>query len=99
MARAAIGILLAALIGGAGVWVTWARETPTKAEVVELIKNNNPYESDAKLLQHRINANSEQLDKLEVKVDSLQKDVSEVMGVLRALSKQLDEIEKKLDKK
>jgi hypothetical protein len=98
--RIVIGVLMTALIGGAGAWVVVAQnvaEKPTRAEVKELILAHSPYVTDEALIGYELDQTSERLDRLEAKVEEALRGQAEIGAVLKALSKQLDSIEQKLD--
>jgi hypothetical protein len=59
-----ITALVAALLGGAGVWVAWARTVPTKDEVQEMIKTQSPYVYEQQLIRFQL----EELKKDKLKV-------------------------------
>jgi TolA-binding protein len=94
--RVLLGVLLTALVTGAGAWVAWAAqvaEKPSTAEVVELIETRSPYIVD----QKQLNEQTVRVRQLEQKLQEVQRDVTEVKTMLVALARQLDKIEGKLD--
>ncbi len=97
--KALTGVLLAALISGAGAWVVWARQVPTEGQVLELIETRSPYVEDRKELAYRVTEQTAKVRTLEEKVGDLQRDISEVKTLLKTLIHQVDKLDKKLDKK
>ena len=88
VARVAVGVLLGALLTGAGAWITWAGNVPTREEVLELIETRGPI--NVKLLEYRLNEQDAKLDLVELKIDTTNRTLNEVMVVLRTLSKDLE---------
>lgn len=87
-ARIATGVLVAALVGGAGLWVTWAKdiaEKPNRAEVIELIDTYSPYNIDQSLINHVMEAQQGRLDRLEQKMDEVRSSQAEMLTILRRL--------------
>jgi hypothetical protein len=87
-ARIAVGALIAALIGGAGTWVIWAKDQATKpdrAEVIELIDTYSPYNIDQSLINHVLEQQQGRLDRLEEKMDEVQEGQTEMLTILRRL--------------
>lgn len=102
MARVLVGVLGGALVSGAGVWMLFGSqlaERPDRAEVIGLVETYSPYNIDQSLINHVMEAQQEQLDELEEKVDEVRRGQAEISVVLAALSKQLDSIEQKLDER
>jgi hypothetical protein len=94
-----IAALVTALVGGSAAWITWAKETPSDKSVERIVDTalaehvaNDPYRADAKVLEYRLAQNTEELGKVKEGMDDLKRDVGEIMGVLKALSKQLDDV-------
>jgi predicted RNase H-like nuclease (RuvC/YqgF family) len=105
-ARVVIGVLLTALVGGSAAWITLAKETPNEKRVreiaaAEITKHElkDPYKEDAKLLEFRLEQNTEKLEKVVEEMQDLKRDVGEIMGVLKSLSRQLDDVSRQLPPK
>lgn len=63
-----ITALVAALLGGAGVWVAWARTVPTTDEVREMIQTQSPYVYEQRLVQHQLQELQKDIEELKVLV-------------------------------
>ena len=63
--------LLGALLAGGGAYVSFARNIPTRAEVVEMIEIRSPYQMDKQLIFNNIKANGEQIAEMKVQVREL----------------------------
>jgi len=88
VARVAVGVLLGALLTGAGAWITLAQEFQTKDEVLDLIETQGPV--DVALLDYRQDEQDFKLDKLEEKMDTIIRNQNEVMVILRVLTKEVN---------
>ena len=86
--RVAVGVLLGALLAGAGAWITLADEFQTRTEILEMIKNRGPI--DVALLEYRLKEQDTKLREVEEKIDIIDRSINEVMVVLRALTKDLE---------
>ena len=101
--RLVTAALLTALVGGAAAWVGWAKETPSDKSVERIVNTalaehiaNDPYTADAKVLEYRLEQNTKELEKVKAGMDDLTRNVGEIMGVLKALSRQLDDLSSQL---
>ncbi len=86
--RVAAGVMLGALLAGAGAWITLAGEFQTKTEVLNLIETQGPI--DEALLEYRMNEQDAKLDKLEAMMGEMIRNQNEVMVVFRALVKDFE---------
>lgn len=89
--KALTGVLLAALVSGAGVWVVWARQVTTESQVIELIETRSPYREDRKELAYRMEEQTERSKDLEKSVRNIERELVEMKAVLQAILKKLDE--------
>lgn len=101
--RVVIAALLTALVGGSAAWIGWAKEQPSERVVERIVDKklaehqlNDPYRADAKLLEFRLEQLTGEMEKVKGGQDELKRDVGEIMGVLKALSKQLDSLSDQL---
>ena len=97
--RVVTAALVTALVGGAAVWVGWAKETPSEKVVERIVDKKlaeheleDPYRTDAKLLEFRLEQLTVEMEKVKEGQDDLKRDVRELMGVMKAYSVQLDNL-------
>ena len=88
VARVACGVLLAALLTGAGAWMTLMTHAVTKDEVLELIETRGPV--NVKLLEYRLSEQDTKLQEVKESIASVDRNLDEVMVVLKSLTKDLD---------
>lgn len=103
--RVVIAALIAALAASGAAWVGWARETPSDKSVERIVDKklaehqlNDPYRADAKLIKFQLEQLTGEMKEVKGGQDELKRDVGEIMGVLKALSKQLDGLSDQLSR-
>jgi hypothetical protein len=93
VATTSLGIIVTMI----GFWVTVGKNMTTKSEVLELIKNQSPYNQDRQTIFERLDNNKENQTAF---ANALQKN-TEVMGELKTqlavLSKTLENLENRIE--
>ena len=54
LSKIIIAALLAVVVAGAGAWLTWASDTVTESQAIDLIEIHSPYLVDRKILENSL---------------------------------------------